>query len=207
MSEVHHHHHLGPEPYNVARAKALESLLLEKGVIARDTIDKVIDFFEHDLGPMNGARVVARAWVDPAFKQRLLADASAAAAEFGYKGAEGEHMVAVENTPAVHNVIVCTLCSCYPWPLLGLPPYWYKDPVYRARMISEPRKSLREFGCEVHDNVEIRVWDSSAQIRYMVLPERPAGTEKLSEEELRQLVTAESMIGVEKVKAPAGKSS
>lgn len=195
-----HHHHLGPEPYNVARAKAIESLLLEKGVIAPDTIDRIITFFEHDMGPMNGAKVVARAWVDPAFKQRLLKDASAAAAEFGYKGAEGEHMVVVENTPAVHNVIVCTLCSCYPWPLLGLPPYWYKDPVFRARMIKEPRKLLPEFGCHVPDDQEIRVWDSSAQIRYMVLPERPAGTEKMSEAQLASLVTAEAMIGVEKVK-------
>jgi nitrile hydratase len=202
-STSEHHHHLGPEPYNVARAKALESLLLEKGILAADTIDRVIDFFEHDMGPMNGARVVARAWVDPTYKARLLQDASAAAAEFGYHGAEGEHMVVVENTPKVHNVIVCTLCSCYPWPLLGLPPYWYKDPVYRARMISEPRKLLREFGCEVADDVEIRVWDSSAQIRYMVLPERPAGTEGLSEEQLRSLVTAEAMIGVEKCKVPA----
>lgn len=203
MSTVPHHHHLGPEPYNVARAKALESLLLEKGVIAPNTIDRIIDFFEHDMGPMNGAKVVARAWVDPAFKQRLLKDASAASAEFGYKGAEGEHMVAVENTPQVHNVIVCTLCSCYPWPLLGLPPYWYKDPVYRARMINEPRKTLREFGCEVADNVEIRVWDSSAQIRYLVLPERPAGSEGMSEEQLRSLVTPEAMIGVEKIKVPS----
>jgi nitrile hydratase len=203
MSTASHHHHLGPEPYNVARAKALESLLLEKSVIAPNTIDRIIDFFEHDMGPMNGARVVARAWLDPAFKQRLLKNASAAAAEFGYKGAEGEHMVAVENTPEVHNVIVCTLCSCYPWPLLGLPPYWYKDPVYRARMVSEPRKMLREFGCEVPDRVEIRVWDSSAQIRYLVLPQRPAGTEGMTEEQLRSLVTPEAMIGVEMVKAPS----
>jgi nitrile hydratase len=202
MSTVPHHHHLGPEPYSVARAKALESLLLEKGVIASNTIDRIIDFFEHDMGPMNGARVVARAWLDPAFKRRLLDDASAAAAEFGYKGAEGEHMVAVENTPKVHNVIVCTLCSCYPWPLLGLPPYWYKDPVYRARMISEPRKTLREFGCEVADDVEIRVWDSSAQIRYLVLPQRPPGTDRLTEEQLRALVTPEAMIGVELIKVP-----
>lgn len=201
MSAVQHHH-LGPEPYNVARAKALESLLLEKGVLAGSTIDKIIDFFEHDMGPMNGAKVIARAWVDPAFKKRLLDDASAAAAEFGYKGAEGEHMVAVENTPGVHNVIVCTLCSCYPWPLLGLPPYWYKDPVYRANMINKPRQTLRDFGCTVPDDIEIRVWDSSAQIRYLVLPERPAGTEQLSESQLAALVTPEAMIGVEKIKTP-----
>jgi len=203
MSAVQHHHPLGPEPYNAARAKALESLLLEKGVLAGGTIDKIIDFFEHDMGPMNGAKVIARAWVDPAFKKRLLDDASAAAAEFGYKGAEGEHMVAVENTPDIHNVIVCTLCSCYPWPLLGLPPYWYKDPVYRANMISKPRQTLRDFGCAVADDVEIRVWDSSAQIRYLVLPERPAGTEHLGESQLAALVTSEAMIGVEKVKAVA----
>ncbi|HMG39816.1 MAG TPA: nitrile hydratase subunit alpha [Acidimicrobiales bacterium] len=177
------------------RAAALEALLVEKELIGTDTLDAVVDELE-DLGPLHGARVVARAWVDPGYKARLLADATAAAAELGIGGAEGEHVVAVENTPAVHNVVVCTLCSCYPWPLLGIPPVWYKSPPYRARVVSEPRAVLREFGLEVPDDVEVRVWDSSAEIRYLVLPRRPDGTDDLAEVELAALVTRDSMIGV-----------
>ena len=177
------------------RAAALQALLVEKELIGTDTLDAVVDELE-DLGPLHGARVVARAWVDPGYKARLLADATAAAAELGIGGAEGEHVVAVENTPAVHNVVVCTLCSCYPWPLLGIPPVWYKSPPYRARVVSEPRAVLREFGLEVPDDVEVRVWDSSAEIRYLVLPRRPDGTDDLAEVELAALVTRDSMIGV-----------
>jgi nitrile hydratase len=173
----------------------LESLLVEKGLIGTDTVDAAVDEFEN-LGPMHGARVVAKAWVDPAFRERLLADATAAAAELGIGGMEGEHIVAVENTPAVHNVIVCTLCSCYPWPLLGIPPVWYKSPPYRARVVSEPRAVLHEFGLDIADDVEVRVWDSSAEVRYLVLPERPDGTDDLDEEALASLVTRDSMIGV-----------
>ena len=159
-------------------------------------IEDVNRAYENDIGPMNGAKVVARAWADAAYKQRLLDDGTSAIRELGFGGAEGEHMVVVENTRAVHNVIVCTLCSCYPWPVLGLPPSWYKDPPYRARMVREPRTLLAEMGCQVDDGVEIRVWDSSAEVRYLVLPERPAGTEHLSEEELAGVVTRDSMIGV-----------
>lgn len=201
------HHHPEPETYSSARAKALESLLIEKGIITGATVDKLLDFFEHDMGPFNGAKVVARAWVDPEFKKRLLADATAAMAEFGIPaGAEGEHIRAVENTPAVHNVIVCTLCSCYPWPLLGLPPYWFKDPVFRARAIKEPRKVLAEFGLNLDESIEVRVWDSSAQIRWFVIPERPAGTEGMTEEQLAALLTPEAMMGAAKVEVPAARS-
>jgi len=189
------HHHAAPLSPVEARARALEELLIEKGIVQPDALDAVVSAYENDIGPMNGARVVARAWVDPAYRARLLADATAAIAELGFGGPEGQHMVVVENTPAVHNVVVCTLCSCYPWPVLGLPPTWYKSPPYRARMVREPRALLREMGLDLANDIEIRVWDSSAEIRYLVLPERPAGTENLGEEELAALVTRDAMIG------------
>jgi nitrile hydratase len=191
-----HLHHPRPVSPIEQRVAALESLLVEKGVIDRDVIDDIVEHFEHELGPMNGAKVVARAWVDPAYKQRLLTDGTAAIRELGFGGPEGDHMVVVENTPAVHNVIVCTLCSCYPWPVLGLPPRWYKSPPYRARMVREPRALLREMGCNVDGDTEIRVWDSSAEVRYLVLPQRPEGTDDRSEDELAALVSRDSMIGV-----------
>ncbi len=202
MSDEHGHH---PAPLSdvEARTRALESILLEKGLLTPDAVDKVIAAYERDIGPLNGARVVARAWVDAAYKKRLLTDATPAIAELGFGGRQGEHMVVVENTPAIHNVIVCTLCSCYPWPVLGLPPVWYKSPPYRSRVVIEPRKVLQEFGLKLDEATEIRVWDSSAEIRYMVLPERPAGTEGMTEEELVTLVTRDSMIGVAQAKAPA----
>jgi nitrile hydratase len=193
MSDDHHH----PTPLSPieVRARALEALLIEKGLVQPALIDAVVHAYEHDIGPMNGARVVARAWVDPAYRARLLADGTAAIAELGYGGPQGEHMVVVANAPSVHNVVVCTLCSCYPWPVLGLPPVWYKSAPYRARMVREPRALLREMGCEVPEPVEIRVWDSSAEVRYLVLPERPAGTEGLGEEALVALVSRDAMIG------------
>ncbi len=181
------------------RVEDLEELLIEKGYVSKDTLDEIVRTYETDLGPMNGARVVARAWADPAFKARLLADATAAIAELGFGGLQGEHMVVVENTPEVHNVVVCTLCSCYPWPVLGLPPTWYKSPEYRSRVVIDPRGVLKEFGTTVNESVEVRVWDSSAEIRYLVLPERPAGTDGLSEEELAELVSRDAMIGVTKL--------
>jgi nitrile hydratase len=184
------------------RAEALESLLVERGIVDRAAVEAVVRYYEHDVGPMNGARVVARAWCDDAYRERLLADGTAAIAELGLGGVEGRYLVVVENTPRVHNVIVCTLCSCYPWPVLGLPPSWYKDPAYRSRVVREPRAVLREFGLELPDDVEVRVWDSSAEIRYLVLPERPRGTERWSEAELAALVTRDAMIGVARV-APA----
>jgi nitrile hydratase len=174
----------------------LESLLAERGHLQPGFVEQVNRPFETELGPMNGARVVARAWVDPAYRDRLLADGTAAVAELGFGGPEGEHLVVVENTPTLHNVIVCTLCSCYPWPLLGLPPDWYKDPPYRARMVREPRELLAEMGCSLSGEVRIQVWDSSAEVRYLVLPERPDGTEDLTEDELAKLVTRDCMIGV-----------
>jgi nitrile hydratase len=177
------------------RAAALEALLVEKGLVSTDAIDAVVDVYENDVGPQNGARVVARAWVDPEYLGRLRADGAAAIAELGYGGFEGDTMVIVENTPAVHNVIVCTLCSCYPWPVLGLPPSWYKSSAYRARVVAEPRAVLSEFGLELGPEVEIRVWDSTAEVRYLVVPMRPAGTEGLREEELAALVTRDSMVG------------
>ena len=189
-------HSSEPEPYPALRVRALESLLIEKGLLSSDVVDKLVAVYEHDVGPMNGARVVARAWVDPAYRQRLLADGTAAIAELGFGGPEGEHMVVVENTPEVHNVVVCTLCSCYPWPVLGLPPNWYKSPPYRARMVREPRKVLAEIGLDLPESVRIQVWDSSAEIRYLVLPERPRGTDGMSQEELAALVTRDAMIGV-----------
>ena len=213
MSNQHDHHSAPPNPYlqprrspeEVAaleqRVAAMENLLIEKGFVSKDALDKLVDMYENDLGPMNGAKVVARAWADPDFKQRLLADATTAIAELGFGGMQGEHLVAVENSADVHNVVVCTLCSCYPWPVLGLPPNWFKSAAYRSRVVIEPRAVLREFGTELADSVKVEVWDSSAEIRYLVLPERPAGTENLSEEELAELVTRETMIGVSKVQA------
>lgn len=185
------------------RVKALESLLTEKGLIDTAAVDGLIDLYEHKVGPRNGAKVVARAWSDPAYKQRLLKDGTAAILELGYSGIQGEDMVVIENTPQVHNVIVCTLCSCYPWPTMGLPPVWFKSAPYRSRVVSDPRGVLKEFGLTLPDKVKVQVWDSTAELRYMVLPERPAGTEGWSEERLATLVTRDSMIGVVKVQAPA----
>jgi nitrile hydratase subunit alpha len=186
-----------PDAEIVARTKALESLLIEKGFLSAEAVDKIAEMYEKEIGPHLGAKVIARAWTDPEFKQRLLEDASEACREMGIGGVQGEDMVAVENTPGVHNVIVCTLCSCYPWPTLGLPPNWFKYPAYRARMVKEPRNLLaQEFGLDVPESTEIKVWDMSAELRYFVVPERPAGTEGLSEEELAGLVTRDAMIGV-----------
>ncbi len=191
------------EAASAARALALESLLVEKGIITGNTVNNVLSFFETQMGPFNGAKVVARAWVDPAFKQLLADDTPAAIAKLdlpkGMAGAEGEHMRAAVNSPTVHNLIICTLCSCYPWPVLGLPPYWYKDPTFRARAAREPRAVLKEFGFDVPPAVEIKTWDSSAQIRWFVVPERPAGTDGMSEADLAKLVTAEGMMGVARV--------
>jgi len=198
----HDHEHQTVPSDLTLRVKALESLLVEKRLIDPAALDVLIDTYEHKVGPRNGARVVARAWVDPAFKQRLLSSGSAAIAALGYGGSQGEDMVVVENTFQVHNLIVCTLCSCYPWPVLGLPPVWYKSAPYRSRSVIDPRGVLREFGVELGDDMEVRVWDSTAEVRYLVLPERPAGLEKLSEDELARLVTRDSMIGVGKVKLP-----
>jgi nitrile hydratase len=178
------------------RVKAVESLLIEKGLLDPAAVDKLVDAYEHKIGPHNGARVVARAWSDPAYKQRLLSDGTAAIAELGYTGIQGEDMVVVENTPDVHNMVVCTLCSCYPWPTLGLPPNWYKAAPYRSRAVIDPRGVLQEFGLNVPESTEVRVWDSNAELRYLVLPERPAGTEGLDEAALTSLVTRDSMIGV-----------
>lgn len=183
------------------RVKALESLLVEKGLVDPAALDALVDTYENKVGPRNGAKVVARAWVDPAYKKRLLAHGAEAIAELGFLGAQGEHMIVVENTPQVHNMVVCTLCSCYPWPVLGLPPVWYKSAPYRSRAVIDPRGVLKEFGLEVPADVEVRVWDSTAEVRYIVLPERPAGTESLNEEELAALVTRDSMVGVAKVHA------
>jgi nitrile hydratase len=185
------------EPYVALRTKALESLLIEKGLLTAEAVDERISQYEQDIGPLKGAKVVARAWVDPAFKQRLLQDGTAAIAELGITG--GPPLMVVENTPTDHNMVVCTLCSCYPWTVLGLPPTWYKSFAYRSRAVIEPRSVLREFGLELDGDVNVHVWDSSAEVRYMVLPERPAGTEGMSEEELAALVTRDAMIGVAKV--------
>jgi nitrile hydratase subunit alpha len=195
----HHHDHQVVPSDPTLRVKALESLLTEKGLVDPKALDALIDTYQHKVGPRNGARVVARAWTDPRYKQRLLADGTTAIAELGYGGAQGEHIVVVENTSGVHNVIVCTLCSCYPWSVLGLPPVWYKSAPYRSRTVIDPRGVLREFGLELPDATEVRVWDSTAELRYLVLPERPAGTEALNEAELAALVTRDSMIGVSKV--------
>jgi nitrile hydratase len=212
----HHHHghdhdddhdhpgeHGAPLSGPALRVKALESLLVDKGLVDPAALDRLIDTYETKVGPRNGARVVGRAWVDAAYKRRLLEDTTAAMAEFGYTGRQGENMVVLENTPEVHNVVVCTLCSCYPWPVLGLPPVWYKSAPYRSRAVIDPRGVLREFGVELPEHVEIRVWDSTAELRYLVLPMRPPGTEGMSEEELAALVTRDSMIGTGVVTAPA----
>jgi nitrile hydratase subunit alpha len=190
-------------PSDVAlRVKSLESLLVEKGLVDPAALDALVDIYEHKVGPRNGARVVARAWVDPAYKQRLLAKGTAAIAEFGYSGDQGADIRVVENTPKVHNLIVCTLCSCYPWPVLGLPPVWYKSAPYRSRAVIDPRGVMRELGTVLPDDVEVRVWDSTAVERYMVLPERPGGTDNWSEESLAALVTRDAMIGIAKVMPP-----
>ena len=188
-----------------ARVKALEQLLVEKGLVDPARLDAIVDTYESKVGPRNGARVVARAWTDAAFRKRLLTDAVAACAELGIAGPEGGHLVAIENTKRIHNLVVCTLCSCYPWAVLGLPPVWYKSFAYRSRAVRDPRGVLQEFGVELADDVEIRVWDSSAEQRYIVLPERPAGTDRMNEDQLAELVTRDSMIGVARI-APAAKS-
>jgi nitrile hydratase len=195
MSE-HGHHHPAPLSPIERRVAALQALLTERGLVPDGFIEEVNRRYESEIGPMNGARVVAKAWVDPDYKNRLLTDGTASIAELGFGGAEGSHMVVVENTEAIHNVVVCTLCSCYPWPVLGLPPAWYKDAPYRARMVREPRKLLAEMGCELPAETEIQVWDSSAEVRYLVLPLRPEGTQGMAETELAGLVTRDSMIGV-----------
>ena len=195
MSESQGRYPGGNDAELALRTQALESLLIEKGLITTDVIDAVVRTYEQDVGPLNGAKVVARAWVDPDYRQRLLADGTAAVAEFGYSGAQGADIVVLENTPTVHNVVVCTLCSCYPWPVLGLPPTWYKSYAYRSRLVREPRTVLGEFGLNLPETIEVRVWDSNSDIRYMVLPERPGGTERLSEQELIPLVTRDTMIG------------
>jgi nitrile hydratase len=198
----HDHQELPSDP--ALRVMALESLLVEKGLVDPAAVDALIDAYEHKIGPRNGARVVARAWVDIEYKKRLLADATTAIAELGYEGGQGAHMVVVENTPDRHNLVVCTLCSCYPWPVLGLPPVWYKSAPYRSRAVIDPRGVLREFGLEIPEGVEIRVWDSTSEMRYVVLPERPLGTEHMSEEELSALVTRDAMIGTAKATLPGG---
>ena len=201
-AQDHDHNHQVVPSDPTLRVKSLESLLVDKGLVDPAALDALVDTYEHKIGPRNGARVVAKAWTDPAYKQRLLTDATSAIEELGYKGEQGEDMVVVENTPGVHNLLVCTLCSCYPWPVLGLPPVWYKSAPYRSRAVIDPRGVLREFGLELPAEVEVRVWDSTAEVRYLVLPERPAGSEKLSEEALAALVTRDSMIGVAKVELP-----
>jgi len=200
----HHHSHDHSELSEVElRVRALETILTEKGYVDPAALDVLIDTYETKIGPRNGARVVAKAWSDPAYRERLLADATAAIAELGYSGRQGEHMVAVENTPQVHNMVVCTLCSCYPLPVLGLPPVWYKSAPYRSRAVSDPRGVLSEFGVTLADDVRIRVWDSTAEIRYLVVPQRPAGTDGWSEERLADLVTRDSMIGTGLAKQPS----
>ena len=196
------HDHQHPPSDTALRVKALETVLTEKGLVDPAALDAFIDAYQNKIGPKNGARVVARSWVDPDYRDRLLGDATAAIAEFGFGGRQGEDMVAIENTPEVHNLVVCTLCSCYPWPVLGLPPVWYKSAPYRSRVVIDPRGVLREFGLEIGEDVEIRVWDSTAELRYLVIPERPDGTEGLSEEALAALVTRNSMIGTGKVLRP-----
>jgi len=200
----HDHEHQAVPSDIALRVKALESLLVEKGMVDRAALDAVVDQYETKIGPRNGAHVVARAWVDSAYKKRLLTNGTPAIAELGYGGAQGEHMVVLENTPKVHNLVVCTLCSCYPWPVLGLPPIWYKSAPYRSRAVIDPRGVLREFGLDLPEDVEVRVWDSTADLRYLVLPERPAGTERMSENDLAALVTRDSMVGVAKVASPKG---
>ncbi|MBY0287042.1 MAG: nitrile hydratase subunit alpha [Mycobacteriaceae bacterium] len=196
MAAEHHPAEMTPVE---ARVAAIEAILVEKGVLDIEAIDTIVAYFEDNLGPMNGAKVVARAWTDPVYKTQLLDDATTAINALGFGGPQGEHMVVVENTPSVHNLVVCTLCSCYPWPTLGLPPKWYKEPAYRARAVREPRKLLAEMGTVVPDDVEIQVWDSSSEARYLVLPMRPVGTDKMSEDELAGVVTRDSMIGVQQL--------
>jgi nitrile hydratase len=194
--------HGSPLTETQLRVRALESLLVEKGLVDPAALDALIDTYQNKIGPRNGAKVVARAWVDPAYKKRLLEDASSSIAEFGFVGRQGEDMLVVENTPKVHNLVVCTLCSCYPWPVLGLPPVWYKSSAYRSRAVIDPRGLLKELGTPIPEDVEVRVWDSTAELRYLVLPERPPGTEGWSEERLARLVTRDAMIGVAKVTVP-----
>jgi len=205
--QQHEHDHQAVPSDPALRVKALESLLVEKGLVDRAALDALVDAYEHKIGPRNGARVVARAWSDPAYKQRLLTNADAAIAEMGYGGFQGEHVVVVENSTKVHNLVVCTLCSCYPWPVLGLPPVWYKSAPYRSRAVLDPRGVLREFGLELPEDVEVRVWDSTAEVRYLVLPERPAGTEGMNEEALAALVTRDAMVGVGKVSLKVGSTA
>ena len=195
-------HHPEPESYAAIRTKAIESLLIEKGLFTGDAIDAKVQAFENDIGPMNGAKVVARAWLDSGYRKRLLTNGREAISEMGFADTQGAELVVLENTPAVHHVVVCTLCSCYPWSVLGLPPTWYKSHAYRSRVVIEPRKVLKEFGLELDDSVEVRVWDSNSDIRYMVLPERPDGTERMSEEKLVELVSRDCMLGVAKAKTP-----
>nr|CAD54074.1 nitrile hydratase alpha subunit [Agrobacterium tumefaciens]CAI96185.1 putative nitrile hydratase alpha subunit [Agrobacterium tumefaciens] len=199
----HDHDHTEPPTEIALRVKALESLLTEKGLVDPAALDELVDTYENRIGPRNGALVVAKAWTDPAYKQRLLTNATEAIAELGFSGVQGEDMLVVENSPTVHNMTVCTLCSCYPWPTLGLPPAWYKSAPYRSRVVIDPRGVLAEFGVSVPADKEVRVWDSSAELRYLVLPERPAGTEGWSEEQLVELVTRDSMIGTGFPKNPA----
>jgi nitrile hydratase len=206
MSHDHDEHHVRehdkPLSGPALRVKALESLLVEKGLVDPKALDAIIELYETKVGPHNGARIVARAWTDPAYKRRLLTDATAAIDEVGFGGSEGEDMIVLENAPKVHNVVVCTLCSCYPWPVLGLPPVWYKSSAYRARAVIDPRGVLKDLGLELSDDVEVRVWDSTAELRYLVLPERPAGTDGWTEEQLAALVTRDAMVGVAKVPPP-----
>ncbi len=200
MAKKHKHEH--PASETELKVKALESLLVEKGLVDPAALDELIDIYEHRVGPQNGAKVIAKAWVDPEYKKRLLDNASEAIREFGFEGRQGEDMVALENTEKVHNMVVCTLCSCYPWPVLGLPPVWYKSSPYRSRAVSEPRSVLEEFGVSLNEDVEIRVWDSTAEVRYLVVPQRPENTDALTEEQLALLVTRDSMIGTGLPKMP-----
>ena len=195
-------HHPEPESYAAIRTKAIESLLIEKGLFTGDAIDAKVQAFENDIGPMNGAKVVARAWLDSGYRKRLLTNGREAISEMGFADTQGAELVVLENSPAVHHVVVCTLCSCYPWSVLGLPPTWYKSHAYRSRVVIEPRKVLKEFGLELDDSVEVRVWDSNSDIRYMVLPERPHGTEGMLEEKLVEFVSRDCMLGVAKAKTP-----
>jgi nitrile hydratase len=198
----HDHDHQAVPSDPALRTKALESVLVARGLVDRAALDQLVDVYEHQIGPRNGARVIARAWVDGEYKRRLLSNATAAIAELGYGGEEGEQMIVVENTARVHNLIVCTLCSCYPWPVLGLPPVWYKSAAYRSRSVIDPRGLLKELGLELSPETEVRVWDSTAEVRYLVLPERPAGSEKLGETELAALVTRDAMVGTARVVLP-----
>jgi nitrile hydratase len=200
MSTEEHHHH--DESYAELRTKALESLLVDKGLIASNAIDDVVRTYEQDIGPMNGAKVVVKAWTDPEYKKRLLEEGTSAIEEVGFTGAQGAQIVVLENTDDIHNMVVCTLCSCYPWPVLGLPPSWYKSEAYRSRAVVEPRAVLKDFGLELDPAVNVRVWDSNSEIRYMVLPQRPSGTDGMTEEELIEIVGRDSMIGVAIVESP-----